>query len=130
MLIDPVIFSKVTWLIFMIGDIPRLLFRIRGCSKHRIFSTAHRIGNYSKFRIIGQQLVQNAAYLAAIFSLYLFYHDFVFLILFFVTVVLNGCRIKYQVNIGTSYVITYAGHLINDEMMKTFRLIVVLFIFF
>jgi hypothetical protein len=130
MVIDPITFSKITWLVFMTGDLPRLLFRMRGCSKHRMFSTAHRIGNYSKFRIISQQLVQNAAYLAVIFSLYLFYHDLGFLILFLLTVILNGCRIKYQISIGTPYVITDTGHFINDAIMKPFRLVVVLFIFF
>lgn len=129
MVLDLAILSKIAWIVFMIGDFPRLLFRLWGWSRRNMFSTAHRMGTYSKIRIIGQQIIQNVAYLVVMFGLYYFCKDSSFLILFLLLAFLNGCRMKYQLSIGTPYVITNTGHFINDVIIKAFRLIIMLFVY-
>jgi len=120
---------KVAWLMFMLGDLPRLLFSLNKVIVSKQYSVTHRLKKYSVIRIMLQHFAQNLFYMISVALLYIVCLHLALLLLFVGLLFLNIYRIIYQVKLGTPYVITAHGRNFNDYIMKPYRLIILIIAF-
>jgi len=117
--------SKTAWLVFMLADLPRLLFRV-GLSLSNVFSRKHRKQKHSRIRIVFQSVLPNIGYMASLLILYAVFDAWIFLILFFVYCLPLGVRTVHQVGKGNAYVTDAKGHNLNDIVIKPLRMLALL----
>jgi hypothetical protein len=91
---------KTAWLLFMLADVPRLFFLKKSAS-----SSDHVKKKYSKGRIISQITLQNICYMLALFILYLYSSEFLFLMLLIIYLILHLVRLFDQIKIKNDFAV-------------------------
>lgn len=118
--------TKAAWLLFMLADLPRLLFRFLrfGLLRKKPFSTEHRKEEHSPGRIIGQVALQNIGYVVSLTILFYLYKDWLFYLFLALHLILLGMKLFHQIKEKNAYVLTKKGHNINDLLIKPLRMVI------
>lgn len=117
---------KVSWLIFMLGDFPRLFFRIGLIINKEYFSKQHRKEEHSIKRIIIQTIAQNAFYILSLLIIFFIKHDVSYIMITVIYCIEIIYKTKYQIQQKSAYVTRNKGHNINDFIIKPTRMVIAL----